>query len=123
MDSCLAAKRLLVTFASLFKVFSNLNCLFIFSVKSDWEDMDLGATPKGSRKMLVELNDTDSLEQVNYAYEDDYDTRDFDDLIFALKTGSQFEPTLGDEKDAGGHIDLGEENYEMKRISIADTHL
>ncbi|KAJ7390548.1 maintenance of organ identity [Desmophyllum pertusum] len=91
---------------------------------TDWDDLDYGATPKGSRKMLVNLDDTESLGRVNEMYEDDYDTQDFDDLIFALKTGGQFEPTLDVEKepelDGAGQ---GDERYAMRRISIADTHL
>lgn len=74
--------------------------------------------------MLVNLDDTESLGRVNEVYEDDYDTQDFDDLIFALKTGGQFEPTLDVEKepelDGAGQ---GDEQYAMRRISIADTHL
>lgn len=99
----------------------------VLSPQSDWDDLDFGATPKGSRKMLVNLDDTESLGRVNEMYEDDYDTRDFDDLIFALKTGGQYErePTHDDEKepelDSGDG--QGEEHYEMRRISIADTHL
>ncbi|XP_022803568.1 G-protein coupled receptor 98-like [Stylophora pistillata] len=89
---------------------------------ADWDDLDYGATPKGSRKMFVNLDDTESLGRVNEMYEDDDDTQDFDDLIFALKTGGHFEPTLDEEKD----LDLGDqgdEQYAMRRISIADTHL
>ena len=103
----------------------HLAVLFL-STQSDWDDLDYGATPKGSRKMLVNMDDTESLGRVNEMFEDDDDTRDFDDLIFALKTGGQYdrEPTRDDEKepqlDSGGQ---GEEHYEMRRISIADTHL
>ncbi|PFX17387.1 G-protein coupled receptor 98 [Stylophora pistillata] len=94
----------------------------IARVVADWDDLDYGATPKGSRKMFVNLDDTESLGRVNEMYEDDDDTQDFDDLIFALKTGGHFEPTLDEEKD----LDLGDqgdEQYAMRRISIADTHL
>ena len=55
-------------------------------------------------------------------YEDDDDTQDFDDLIIALKTGGQFEPTMDEEKDLDMG-DPGDEQYAMRRISIADTHL
>ena len=74
--------------------------------------------------MLVNLDDTESLGRVNEMYEDDSENQDIDDLVFALKTGGQFELTRDDEKepelDGGGQ---GEEHYEMRRISIADTHL
>lgn len=88
----------------------------------DWDDLDYAATPKGSRKMFVNMDDTESLGRVNEMYEDDDDTQDFDDLVYALKTGGQFDRTLDDEKDPelGDH---GEEHYAMRRISIADTHL
>lgn len=89
---------------------------------ADWDDLDYGATPKGSRKMFVNLDDTDSLGRVNEMYEDDDDTQDFDDLIIALKTGGQFEPTMDEEKDLDMG-DPGDEQYAMRRISIADTHL
>lgn len=89
---------------------------------ADWDDLDYGATPKGSRKMFVNLDDTDSLGRVNEMYEDDDDTQDFDDLIIALKTGGQFESTMDEEKDLDMG-DPGDEQYAMRRISIADTHL
>lgn len=94
--------------------------------QSDWDDLDLGVTPKGSRKMLVNMDDTDSLGRVNEMYEDDdFENRDLDDLVFALKTGGQFErePTDDDEKPELDGSGQGQEHYEMRRISIADTHL
>ena len=94
--------------------------------QSDWDDLDLGVTPKGSRKMLVNMDDTDSLGRVNEMYEDDdFENRDLDDLVFALKTGGQFErePTYDDEKPELDGSGQGQEHYEMRRISIADTHL
>ena len=84
--------------------------------QADWDDLDFGATPKGSRKMLVNMDDTESLGRVNEMYEEDDENQDFDDLIFALKTGGQFEPTRDDEKEP--ELDPG-----LRRISIADTHL
>ena len=77
--------------------------------------------------MLVNLDDTESLGRVNDMYEDDFETRDFDDLIFALKTGGQYdrEPTPDDEKQPDRDDDgQREERYaRIRRISIADTHL
>lgn len=96
------------------------------SSQSDWDDLDLGVTPKGSRKMLVNMDDTDSLGRVNEMYEDDdFENRDLDDLVFTLKTGGQFErePTYDDEKPELDGSGQGQEHYEMRRISIADTHL
>lgn len=72
--------------------------------------------------MFVNLDDTDSLGRVNEMYEDDDDTQDFDDLVIALKTGGQFEPTMDEEKDLDMG-DPGDEQYAMRSISIADTHL
>lgn len=94
--------------------FSHLNSCSL--TQADWDDLDYGATPKGSRKMLVNMDDTESLGRVNEMYEDDDENQHFDDLIFALKTGGQFEPTRDDEKEPEMDID-------MRRISIADTHL
>ena len=72
----------------------------------------------------VNMDDTESLGRVNDMYEDDYETRDFDDLVFALKTGGQYdqEPTRDDEKEPERDIS-GQEHYGLRRISIADTHL
>lgn len=70
------------------------------------------------------MDDTESLGRVNEMYEDDDENMDFDDLIFALKTGGQYEQTLDDEKipelDFDGHE---HEHFAPRRISIADTHL
>ena len=56
---------------------------------------------------------------------DDPDSQDFDDLIFALKTGGGFTPSetshtidRDDIEDIHNHGP-----YERRRISIADTHL
>ena len=76
--------------------------------------------------MLVNMDDTDSLGRVNEMYEDDdFENRDLDDLVFALKTGRQFErePIHDDEKPELYESGQGQEHYEMRRISIADTHL
>jgi len=93
---------------------------------SDWDDLDFGATPKGSRKMLVNLDDTDSLARVNDGFDDDDENQDFDDLIFALKTGGQYEgsPTRDDQKDPDMDSGrFGGDQLGLRRISIADTHL
>lgn len=53
------------------------------------------------------------------------DTKDFDDLLYALKTGGSFTPSDIDSvnsdkaSDASSNID----KYELRRIDIADTHL
>lgn len=100
--------------------------VFYLYFQSDWDDLDFGATPKGSRKMLVNLDDTDSLGRGNDAYDDDDENQDFDDLIFALKTGGQYEgnPTRDDEKDPDMDSSrFGGDQFGLRRISIADTHL
>lgn len=74
--------------------------------------------------MLVNLDESGSIAgRPNETFEpDDLDNTDFDDLIFALKTGGQFEPSRDvDDKDVD--VSQGEEHFEMRRISIADTHL
>lgn len=76
--------------------------------------------------MLVNLDDTDSLARVNDGYVDDDENQDFDDLIFALKTGGQYEgtPTRDDEKDPDMDSGrFGGDPFGLRRISIADTHL
>ena len=94
-------------------------------LQTDWDDLDYGATPKGSRKMLVNMDDTESLGRGNEMYEDDdFENQDFDDLIFALKTGGQYDQTPDDEKVLEMDIDgQGHEHFAPRRISIADTHL
>ncbi|XP_052793587.1 adhesion G-protein coupled receptor V1-like [Mya arenaria] len=52
------------------------------------------------------------------------DTKDFDDLLYALKTGGSFTPSDGSvisdrASDESSNID----KYELRRIDIADTHL
>lgn len=67
---------------------------------------------------MINMDDTGSLGQVNDNFEDDIETQDFDDLIFALKTGGHFDPTE-DEKPTSER----QEHFELRRISIPDTHL
>lgn len=70
---------------------------------------------------MVNLDDTGSFGQVNETYEEDIETQDFDDLIFALKTGGHFDPDE-DEKPSLSDRDR-QEHFELRRISIPDTHL
>ncbi|XP_022110249.1 G-protein coupled receptor 98-like isoform X2 [Acanthaster planci] len=74
-------------------------------------------------------------------HDDDTDSQDFDDLIFALKTGgayvreggesrsrpsSRVSSTLQDDsqlEDMDATGDTTQDHYEMRRIQIADTHL
>ena len=58
---------------------------------------------------------------------DDRESQDFDDLIFALKTG-RYAPSdsnqLPIERDHNPDpLDSPRSQYEMRRIAIADTHL
>ena len=70
------------------------------------------------------MDDTESLGRVNEMYEDDDENQDFDDLIFALKTGGQYDQTRDDEKIPELDFDEhGHEHFAPRRISIADTHL
>ncbi|XP_048584248.1 adhesion G-protein coupled receptor V1 isoform X2 [Nematostella vectensis] len=89
----------------------------------DWDELDMGATPRSNRKLIVNMDDSNSIGRVNETYEDDIETDDFDDLIFALKTGGNFDDYTRDEKDPDFDLGHGDEHYEMRRISIADTHL
>lgn len=61
----------------------------------------------------------------NKTLSDDKDSRDFDDLIYALKTGVGYSPSEGSHilepgDDTG---DSSNSQYDMRRINIADTHL
>ena len=98
--------------------------VYLSQFQTEWEDTDLGATPRSNRKLLVDLDESGSLGgKVNEVYEpDDLDNNDFDDLIFALKTRGQYEPTQ-DQRDGDLPPDDSDEHFEMRRISIADTHL
>jgi G-protein coupled receptor 98 len=71
---------------------------------------------------MVNMDDTGSIAgRMNETFEDEIETQDFDDLIFALKTGGNFDSGHDDEKDL--HLGRDEEHFEMRRISIPDTHL
>lgn len=90
---------------------------FPLHYQSDWDDMD--NTPRSNRKLMVNMDDdTGSFGQINDTFEDDIETQDFDDLIFALKTGGHFDPDE-DEKPTPDR----QEHFELRRISIPDTHL
>ena len=55
----------------------------------------------------------------------DRDSQDFDELIFALKTGGGYTPSDSSHPPNPHEVPDPNEtaNYEMRRISIADTHL
>lgn len=99
------------------------------SPESDWEDGELAPTPRGSRKLLVnmngQINDSSSFHgRTNEGYGDEPESQDFDDLIYALKTGGNFDPSPDDEKDLGDfELAPTSDHYQVRRISIADTHL
>lgn len=71
------------------------------------------------------MNDSGSFQgRVNEGYGDEPESQDFDDLIFALKSGGNFNPSPDDEKDLGDfELAPTSEHYQVRRISIADTHL
>ena len=89
----------------------------------------MAVTPGGSRKLLVNMNghmnDSGSFQgRVNEGYGDEPESQDFDDLIFALKTGGNFNPSPDEEKDLGDfELAPTSEHYQVRRISIADTHI
>ena len=53
------------------------------------------------------------------------ESKDFDDLLYALKTGGSFTPSDGDSLDSDKLSDISSkvDKYELRRIDIADTHL
>lgn len=53
------------------------------------------------------------------------DTKDFDDLLYALKTGGSFTPSdvNSGESDRASEVSSNIDKYELRRIDIADTHL
>ncbi|KAH3717902.1 hypothetical protein DPMN_060698 [Dreissena polymorpha] len=52
------------------------------------------------------------------------DTKDFDDLLYALKTGGSFSPSDLDSMNSDKPSDSSSiDKYELRRIDIADTHL
>ncbi|KAL3865787.1 hypothetical protein ACJMK2_043142 [Sinanodonta woodiana] len=55
---------------------------------------------------------------------DDSDTKDFDDLLYALKTGGSFTPSDESyDSDKLSYASSKMDTYELKRIDIADTHI
>jgi hypothetical protein len=52
------------------------------------------------------------------------DTKDFEDLLYALKTGGSFTPSDGSgDSDRASEMSSNIDKYELRRIDIADTHL
>ena len=53
------------------------------------------------------------------------DSKDFDDLLYALKTGGSFSPSEASSTDSDKLSDISSkvDKYELRRIDIADTHL
>lgn len=52
------------------------------------------------------------------------ESKDFDDLLYALKTGGSFTPSDGNsESDQASVLSSNIDKYELRRIDIADTHL
>lgn len=62
---------------------------------------------------------------VSPAATSDLDPQDFDDLLYALKTGQSFTPSEMSRSIADDDSQLSTklDRYETKRIDIADTHL
>lgn len=57
---------------------------------------------------------------------DQSDSKDFDDLVYALKAGGSYTPSdinSLDESDKLSEISSKLDKYDVRRISIADTHL
>ncbi len=57
------------------------------------------------------------------SHRDDRDSQDFDELIFALKTGGYSPSEASPPVDTADTADSSNSQYEMRRINIADTHL
>ena len=53
------------------------------------------------------------------------DTKDFDDLLYALKTNGSFTPSdiNSTDSDKSSSASSKIDKYELRRIDIADTHL
>ncbi|KXJ22688.1 hypothetical protein AC249_AIPGENE10918 [Exaiptasia diaphana] len=64
------------------------------------------------------MDDTGSLGQMNENFEDDIETQDFDDLIFALKTGGHFDPSE-EEKPSFDQ----QEHFELRVKGITDRKI
>ena len=65
--------------------------------------------------------------RVNESYDDDFESDEFDDLIFALKTGGGMTPSILEEQEleekAAASRPVSTDQPNIKRIKIADTHL
>ena len=53
------------------------------------------------------------------------ESKDFDDLLYALKTGGSFTPSDINSEDSDNRSEVSSkiDKYELRRIDIADTHL
>ena len=98
--------------------------------QSEWEDVELPATlnPMDFPDKAAILDSPDlgaSRGQVNESY--DIDSDEFDDLIFALKTGGPLTQNLPDEQELEEKIvtprPTSADQPQVRRIKIADTHL
>ena len=92
--------------------------------------------PRNSGRLNESYNEDDVIIPSN-DYED-VETADYDDLIFALKTGAGYSPSIPDDPDDEDRNPVIEpdpelddeappssstEHYAMRRIKIGDTHL
>ena len=65
--------------------------------------------------------------RVNESYDNDMDSDEFDDLIFALKTGGRLTPSVHEEQELEEKMatprSMSGDQPQIRRIKIADTHL
>ena len=104
-------------------------------MQNDWGETDVGRVtptpPFPSKSPRDNESNTGTISStrgfVNELYDDDPDTQDFDDLIFALKTGGHFTPSEHEDQELEDKRNpsppLPTEHYGVRRIEIADTHL
>eukprot|EP00794_Sanderia_malayensis_P013696 gene13696-15123_t len=92
----------------------------------DWSDVDL---PMNLEQLdYPDRGATLNRGHVNESYDDDDDDVEFDDLIFALKTGRGISPSIQeeqelDEKPLRTPRSASADQVNIRRIKIADTHV
>lgn len=99
---------------------------------SDWEDVELpmGVNPMDIPDNVRIIDSPDfgrerGRGRINESY--DIESDEFDDLIFALKTGGRLTPSEPEEKELEGKgaspRPVSADQPQVRRIKIADTHL
>ena len=100
--------------------------IWIFSNPQSWERDSLPSRPSTMKvKRTLPSGGNIYVDPPVLRQGPESDTKDFDDLLYALKTGGSFTPSDINSSDSDKLSDISSklDKYELRRIDIADTHL